>query len=86
MSRTIKAIYEDGVLKPLEPLYLAEHAETYVTVEEEASRAAPGTDKLREYTGPLPRQFHSAGIGKSGRGDFSERAEELLDETFGRNK
>ncbi|MEW6778201.1 MAG: antitoxin family protein, partial [Bdellovibrionota bacterium] len=70
MSRTIKAIYEDGVLKPLEPLHLAEHAETYVTVQEEPSRAAQDEGAVQtladfpEYTGPLPRPFYSVACGE----------------------
>ncbi len=76
MSRTIEAIYEDGVLKPLEPLGLPEHARTRVTLEEE--------EDTRKYAGTLPRKFRSAGIGRSGRGNFSEQAEELLAGNFGR--
>ncbi|MEW6776755.1 MAG: antitoxin family protein [Bdellovibrionota bacterium] len=79
MSRTIKAVYEDGVLKPLEPLHLAEHAETYVTVEEESREPKwPGEPF------PTPRKFTCGGIGDSGRDDISERAEEILAEGFGR--
>jgi predicted DNA-binding antitoxin AbrB/MazE fold protein len=33
MPLTIEAVYEDGVLKPKEPLPLAEHAKVRVTVE-----------------------------------------------------
>ena len=33
MSQTIPAIYEDGVLKPLEKLALAEHQHVQITVE-----------------------------------------------------
>lgn len=32
MSQTITAIYEDGVLKPTEPLDLKEHEEVSVTI------------------------------------------------------
>jgi predicted DNA-binding antitoxin AbrB/MazE fold protein len=37
MSITIDATYEDGVLKPAEPLPLAEHAQVRVTVEEQTA-------------------------------------------------
>lgn len=35
MSITIDATYEDGVLKPAQPLPLSEHAQVRVTVEEQ---------------------------------------------------
>lgn len=38
MSQTITAIYEDGVLKPAEPLDLAPHTAVQLTIEE-----LPGT-------------------------------------------
>ena len=44
MSQVITAIYEDGVLKPLDRLQLDEHEHVRVTVE-----SAPGRDAL-----PLP--------------------------------
>lgn len=34
MTRTIEAVYEDGVLKPLTPLQLPEHQRVSVTIEE----------------------------------------------------
>lgn len=34
MNKTIEAIYEDGVLKPLTPLQLPEHQRVSVTIEE----------------------------------------------------
>ncbi len=73
MSRTVEAIYEDGVLKPLEPLGLPEHARTRVTVEEKG-----GPLEALEPEGPLPADMPLAAIGDSGRTDISERAEELL--------
>ncbi len=82
MSRTIEAIYEDGVFKPLGHVDLPEHARARVTVEEEAQTLAD----FPEYTGPLPRPFYSLGCGDSGREDISERAEEILKERFGRRK
>jgi predicted DNA-binding antitoxin AbrB/MazE fold protein len=33
MTQIINAIYEEGVLKPLEPLNIQEHAEVRVTIE-----------------------------------------------------
>jgi predicted DNA-binding antitoxin AbrB/MazE fold protein len=35
MTHTLEAIYEDGLLKPLEPLDLAEHTKVRLTVETE---------------------------------------------------
>ena len=48
MSITIDATYENGVLKPAQPLPLSEHAQVRVTVEEQPSSqgsqaATPGT-------------------------------------------
>lgn len=34
MIQTIEAIYEDGVLKPLQPLALVEHQRVLVTIDE----------------------------------------------------
>ena len=44
MSRNIEAIYEGGVLKPLSPLKLKEHAKVRITVEggESTVRATSG--------------------------------------------
>jgi predicted DNA-binding antitoxin AbrB/MazE fold protein len=39
MSITVEATYEDGVLKPKQPLPLQEHEEVRVTVEPVISRA-----------------------------------------------
>ena len=36
MSRSLQAIYEKGVLRPLEPLALREHQEVTVTVSDES--------------------------------------------------
>ncbi len=75
MSRTIEAIYEDGVLKPLEPLGLPEHARTRVTVEEEAGQ---------EVVAALRGKFPFIASGDSGRSDVAERHEEILREEWGR--
>ena len=37
MSVTIEATYEDGVLKPKQPLPLEEHAKVRITIDEEAA-------------------------------------------------
>lgn len=37
MPRTIEAVYQDGVLKPLSPLKLKEHERIRVTLEEESA-------------------------------------------------
>jgi predicted DNA-binding antitoxin AbrB/MazE fold protein len=37
ISQQVNAIYEDGVLKPLEPLNLAEHQRVRVSVENEVA-------------------------------------------------
>lgn len=41
MSITINATYEDGVLKPAQPLPLSEHAQVLVTVEQQLEAALP---------------------------------------------
>ena len=38
MIRTVKAVYENGVLRPLEPLELAEHQPVTVTVDESSAK------------------------------------------------
>ena len=38
MALTVEAVYEDGVLKPAEPLPLKEHEKVRVTVKAAASR------------------------------------------------
>jgi predicted DNA-binding antitoxin AbrB/MazE fold protein len=43
MSLTVEAVYENGVLKPVEPLPLKEHAKVQVTVE------APPLDILQAH-------------------------------------
>jgi predicted DNA-binding antitoxin AbrB/MazE fold protein len=39
MAITVEAVYEDGVLKPKQPLPLADHEEVRVTIDTGASRA-----------------------------------------------
>jgi predicted DNA-binding antitoxin AbrB/MazE fold protein len=41
MTITVDATYEDGVLKPAQPLPLSEHAQVRVTVEEAKGEACP---------------------------------------------
>ena len=41
MSQTIQAIYEDGVLKPLEELILGEHQRVQVTVDPQIAAGDP---------------------------------------------
>ena len=38
MSITVEAVYENGVLKPAQPLPLKEHAKVHITVQATASR------------------------------------------------
>ena len=42
MTRSLKAIYENGVLRPLEPLPLEEHQHVTVTVSDESDRLDRG--------------------------------------------
>src|SRR5688500_5320914 len=49
MTITIDATYEDGVLKPAQPLPLSEHARVRVTVEEQVSlEASEGEEAVNE--------------------------------------
>jgi predicted DNA-binding antitoxin AbrB/MazE fold protein len=50
MSITVEAVYENGVLKPSEPLLLKEHERVRVTVRSTVSRARQ-TAGLLEWTG-----------------------------------
>lgn len=50
MAIVVEATYEDGVLKPAQPLPLAEHAKVRVTVESELSWAER-TAGLLQWTG-----------------------------------
>jgi predicted DNA-binding antitoxin AbrB/MazE fold protein len=52
MSITIDATYEDGVLKPAQPLPLAEHAQVRVTVEESLATRALELDFGDDLEGP----------------------------------
>jgi predicted DNA-binding antitoxin AbrB/MazE fold protein len=50
MSITIDAIYENGVLRPAQPLPFAEHQQLRITVEEQQS-CADRTAGLLKWTG-----------------------------------
>lgn len=51
MTRRIEALYENGILRPLEPIEgVAEHSRVTVTLELEGSRAHPFADLI----GTLP--------------------------------
>ncbi len=47
MAITIEAIYENGVLKPVQPLTLREHERVQVTVQASVSRARQTAGLLR---------------------------------------
>lgn len=60
VTRTLEAVYENGLLRPLEPLSLREHQRVVVTVSEVAvGPAEPQLD--REYLDSLKK--HGAGKG-----------------------
>jgi len=50
MPLTVEAVYEDGVLKPTQPLPLKEHEKVRVTVDQDAS-VAQQTYGLMGWTG-----------------------------------
>jgi len=55
MTTAVKAIYEDGVLKPKSPLELEEHTEVEVLVMTPVARAAGKVEgKLSDYLRALP--------------------------------
>ncbi|MBI4588534.1 MAG: antitoxin family protein [Candidatus Rokubacteria bacterium] len=64
------------VLRPLEPLDLADRTEVEVVIQTPEHEA--------EEPPPAKRAFSFVGIGRSGRRDVSERAEELLRTGFAR--
>lgn len=47
MTITVEATYEDGVLKPLQPLPLDNHAKVQVTIHTQVSRADQTAGLLR---------------------------------------
>jgi predicted DNA-binding antitoxin AbrB/MazE fold protein len=70
MTRIIKAIYEGGMLRPLEPLDLPDRSEVEIAI--------PTPEQQAQDTSLYPRKLSFVGIGRSGRRDVSERAENLL--------
>ena len=59
MSKTIEAIYEDGVLKPLQKLQLKEHEKVQIQIfspEEWQRRFKRVIDKIQKNTAPFPSQ------------------------------
>ena len=76
MTHTVKAVYEGGVLRPLQPLHLPDHSEIEITIH--MPQPGPAEPSLEQ----RGRSF--IGIGRSGRRDISERAEEMLRTGFGR--
>ena len=50
MTLVIEAIYEDGVLKPSEPLPLQEHEKVRITIDEQLT-AAERTAGMMKWTG-----------------------------------
>lgn len=73
MSQTILAIYEDGVLKPLEKLTLGEHQQVQVIVE---SQVVGGNPQGGELGDPLSGVRAATGI--------SDLAEHFDDYRLGR--
>lgn len=53
MATAIKAVYEDGVFKPIEPVKLKEHTEVevHVPAEAEAADDPTGWKAMREFIG-----------------------------------
>ena len=49
MARQLEAVYEQGVLRPLEPLFLSEHQLVHLTLEEAPARANwDSTERVNE--------------------------------------
>lgn len=53
IKRVVEAIYENGVLRPLEPLGLAEQSRVNVTLDTEVE-TSPGAAVVRACAGSLP--------------------------------
>ena len=64
MSETIRAIYRNGVIEPVEPLKIAEGSEVYVTVPRKRTREEilEFLNKLQEHG--LQIHFNPENIGK----------------------
>jgi len=55
MSETIRGIYRNGVIEPVEPLKIAEGTEVYVTVQRRFLCLAPAFSERRSNPGSLFR-------------------------------
>ncbi len=75
MSRAIKAIYENGVFRPTEPVDLP--PKTPVEVREAGQASGQTLADFPAYSGPLPRPIPFAAVGE-GPEDLAERAGEYL--------
>lgn len=76
MSQTIRAIYENGILRPLEALSLAEREHVRLTVETDSSSAAAPSSAGNGSADPLAGLRVSTGI--------SDLAENFDDYRFGK--
>jgi predicted DNA-binding antitoxin AbrB/MazE fold protein len=77
MSQTIRAIYENGVLRPLDTLSLSEREQVRITVESDSSNATSASTEVA--TGdPLAGLRVSTGI--------SDLAENFDDYRFGKRR
>ena len=78
---TIIAIYEQGVLRPLSPLQLPEHALVRVQVVEQVGTAADDSPSDKPYSVEEIRQhplLAFANLGSSGEIGISEHTEDIL--------
>ena len=75
MTYVIQAVYENGVLKPLEKLELGEHQRVQITVE---AQAAVGEPRDQAKSDPLEGVHVATGI--------PDLAEHFDDYRFGRRK
>ena len=59
ITQTIEAIYEDGVLKPLQPLDLPEHQPVSITIHGPSGETSEDAQKLWEqvYAGLTPEEI-----------------------------
>ncbi len=72
MCQTISAVYEDGVLKPLEKLVLGDHQQVRITIEPQntnetlGNKASDPLDGLRAATGitDLAEHFDDYRLGR----------------------
>ena len=57
MTQIINAIYEEGVLKPLEPLDIKEHTKVRIIIEPEKDRKRPPLNFPVDSYGPWPKNL-----------------------------